>query len=210
MARTRRIKRNSKIALTHHTRTLENALGQERTTAVELEDLIAVYNLKKTALEDVHRDLMLLIPEDELEHEAQQHEDYLRERNATKYAALDRLQGLMAIVEPHRDDDGISQRSSGTHYEVKLQRLNLPKFDGIDILNWPPFKDAFVANVHNNERLDPCVKFQYLIEQLEGEAKDVVQGFSLTAQNYKEAWDLLVQRYERIGQIKLSHVSAHL
>ena len=160
LARTRRIKRNAKIALTHHTRTIENALGQERTTAVELEDLISVFNQKKTALEDVHRDLMIILPEEELEHEAQQHEDYLRERNASKYTALDRLQALVATVEPPGgDDDGISLQSNATHYEVKLQRLNLRKFDGIDILNWPPFKDAFVANVHNNGRLDPCVKF---------------------------------------------------
>ena len=211
LARIKRIRRNAKIALAHHTRTIDNALTQERTTAVELEDLIAVFHQKKTALEDAHTDLMFLIPEEELEHEAQQQEAYLTEKNSSKYTAVNRLQTLLGTGGlPRRDDDDNSVRSNATHYEVKLQRLNLPTFDGIDILNWPPFKDAFVANVHTNERLDPCVKFQYLIEQLEGEAKDVVQGFSLTAQNYKEAWDLLVQRYERIGRIKLSHVSALL
>ena len=64
MTRIKCIRRNAKIALTHHTRTIDNALLQEITPAVELEDLIAVFNQKKTALEDAHKHLMLLIPEE--------------------------------------------------------------------------------------------------------------------------------------------------
>ena len=95
MARVKRIRRNAKIALAHHTRTIDNALTQERTTAVELEDLIAVFHQKKTALEDAHTDLMFLIPEEEFEHEAQQQEAYLTEKNSSKYTAVNRLQTLL-------------------------------------------------------------------------------------------------------------------
>ena len=51
----KRLRRNARIALSHHTRTMETALAEEGTTAVELEELITRYNRRHDSLEEAPR-----------------------------------------------------------------------------------------------------------------------------------------------------------
>ena len=46
LAGAKHLRSNTKFAITHHTRTMNSILSQERTTAAELEDLIIEFNIK--------------------------------------------------------------------------------------------------------------------------------------------------------------------
>ena len=50
--------------------------------------------------------------------------------------------------------------------------------------------------VHDQERVDPIVKFYQLNEALKGEAIDAIKHLSVIPDNYLEAWKLLREHYE--------------
>ena len=72
LAAVKRQRKNARIALTHHSNTLERATREEGTSTVELQDLIEGFNTKEANLQEAHNELMLQLPEDDLEHEAAQ------------------------------------------------------------------------------------------------------------------------------------------
>ena len=53
-------------------------------------------------------------------------------------------------------------------------------------------------------------KFSYLTSVLEGEAKQVVQGLTVTEKNYSVACKLLEERYGRPERIIFAHIQALL
>ena len=55
---------------------MERATTEEGTSTVELQDLIDAFNSKEATLQEAHNELMLQLPEDDLEQEAAQHEEY--------------------------------------------------------------------------------------------------------------------------------------
>lgn len=63
--------------------------------------------------------------------------------------------------------------------QVKLPKLDLRKFDG-DISKWPSFWNAFESSVHNNTKLAPIDKFNYLNSLLVKSASEAISGLSLT------------------------------
>ena len=73
---------------------------------------------------------------------------------------------------------------------AKLPYLSLLKFDG-DPLNWTKFWESFRTAVHIREDIAPSNKFQYLVGQLEGDAAQLLAGFTHTDSEYKEAIELL-------------------
>ena len=73
---------------------------------------------------------------------------------------------------------------------AKLPYLSLLKFDG-DPLNWTKFWESFRTSVHMREDIAPSNKFQYLVGQLEGDAAQLLAGFTHTDSEYKEAIELL-------------------
>ena len=88
---------------------------------------------------------------------------------------------------------GISNTYSlGT--QVKLPKLDLRKFDG-DISKWSSFWDAFESSVHNNTKLAPIDKFNYLNSLLVKSASEAISILSLTAANYDEAVAILKRRF---------------
>ena len=94
------LRSNAKIAITHHTRTMKSTLAQERTTAAELEELINEYNTRRDNLEEAHNQLMLMIPDEDLEQEAQQHGAFLALQNRIRYKADNKLMALGGSKSP--------------------------------------------------------------------------------------------------------------
>jgi len=78
--------------------------------------------------------------------------------------------------------------------QVKLPKLDLRKFDG-DISKWPSFWNAFESSVHNNTKLAPIDKFNYLNSLLVKSASEAISGLSLTPANYDEAVAILKRRF---------------
>ena len=88
---------------------------------------------------------------------------------------------------------------------VKLPKLELSKFDG-DIINWQGFWDQFLIAIHENDSLADNDKFTYLKSFLSDSALQSINGLSLNPTNYKEAIEILNERYKN----KQVLISAHM
>ena len=78
--------------------------------------------------------------------------------------------------------------------QIRLPRLEVPKFSG-KVHEWQEFGDGFSSAIHDNANLSEVDKFSYLRGLLLEPARSTIQGFALTADNYKAAVDLLRKRY---------------
>ena len=76
----------------------------------------------------------------------------------------------------------------------RLPKLTLPHFSG-DPVDWIHFWDSFSAAVDKKTSLSDIKKFTYLRSVLEGEAATAIAALSLTATNYRNAVELLTQRF---------------
>ena len=85
-------------------------------------------------------------------------------------------------------------RTSVKHNSVKLPQLVLAKFSG-NPLDWINFWELFRSAVHIREDIPNSIKFQYLLGQLEGDAAQLLAGFSHSEREYVEAIDLLTKTY---------------
>ena len=212
-----RAQRLARIRLTKHCTTMQKALEKVDLTAAELEGLILDYRTRASAAEDAHRLITDNVEDEDLEQAIMEAEDYMAERNLTLYQAVSRLAGMPATSSTARDEDDAHSNASnvshssdnGASKNSKLPKLNLPRFGG-DLLKWSSFKESFINHVHSNSTISQSSKFTHLLSLLDGEAMECVQGFSLTEESYKDAWDLLEQQFGRPAQIKLCHVSALL
>ena len=82
--------------------------------------------------------------------------------------------------------------------------MTLPKFSG-DVLEWQSFWDQFKVNVYDSD-LPVVSKFSYLLSLLQGEAKQAIQGHSMTSDHYKTACKILEDRYGRTERIFFTHI----
>lgn len=86
----------------------------------------------------------------------------------------------------------------------KLPRIHLPKFDGRP-RNWNPFWEQFESTVHNNPTLTDSDKFAYLRSSLVGTASAAIAGLTATSRCYKDARDILVDRFAKSDLIVQDH-----
>ena len=107
-----------------------------------------------------------------------------------------------------KDENGTASTSTKERSEVKLPRLELPKYAG-ELTERQSFWDRFEALVDQSE-LPVISKFSYLQSILEGEALSVIQGLPLTSANYKVVCDLLKERFGRTERIIFTHVQGLL
>ncbi len=91
---------------------------------------------------------------------------------------------------------------------VRLPKLSVPMFDG-NILHWRSFWEQFTVSVHSRSNLSPSEKLAYHKHSVkDGAAKNVVEGLSVSGDQYKEAVDCLCQRYDRPRLLHQAHVRA--
>ena len=89
---------------------------------------------------------------------------------------------------------------------VELPKLVLKKFSG-DPLESNQFRETYEAAIHQNTRMSNVQKFSYLINYLNGSAKQAVGGFPVTNEAYQEAFTLLKNRYGNPQLIISSHMN---
>ena len=100
----------------------------------------------------------------------------------------------------------VQQENVISHSKVKLPKLQLRQFHG-DPREYKPFRDTFEVSVNKDPTLSNIEKFTYLQSVLHGDALRLVTGLSLTEENYKEALEILEQRYGNEQTIVNSHMS---
>ncbi|XP_044575194.1 uncharacterized protein LOC123259003 [Cotesia glomerata] len=90
---------------------------------------------------------------------------------------------------------------------VKLPTTELPKFNG-NFENWLSFKNTFVSMIDKRTDIDDLNKFLYLRGSLTGAAADLLNFFDTSAENYKRAWELLTETYEKKRALIAKHYDA--
>ncbi|XP_055714352.1 uncharacterized protein LOC129808594 [Phlebotomus papatasi] len=115
---------------------------------------------------------------------------------------------MKEMMGHHKTDMEVVARSiSGKAAEsnVELPPLKIPPFSG-DFSEWQQFYEFFRITIHEKDNLKPIQKFQYLRGALSVEAKARIKHFAMTEANYQEAWEMLVNRYNKPRNIIFDHI----
>ncbi|XP_076377131.1 uncharacterized protein LOC117220354 [Megalopta genalis] len=98
---------------------------------------------------------------------------------------------------------------SDTFPAVRLPTIKLPTFKG-DCEQWIRFRDTFTSLVHDSDRLNDIDRFNYLTSALSGSAARVIESYSVSASNYKLAWERLRERYDNPRLLVNHHLNSLL
>ncbi|KAK5985840.1 hypothetical protein GCK32_008534 [Trichostrongylus colubriformis] len=74
-----------------------------------------------------------------------------------------------------------------------LPRLEIPRFSG-NRAEWDNFWAIFSVNIHE-QNISPMLKFNYLWQYLEGDARALVSRYQVSEENYPEAISCLCKKY---------------
>ena len=72
--------------------------------------------------------------------------------------------------------------------------MKIQKFDA-KIINWQTFWDQFESSIDSKENITDIDKFGYLRNLLGDSARETILGLTLTSENYKNAIQLLRDRF---------------
>lgn len=178
-------------------------LFEDADTSLELLDAaVSKLDQRLAAYEALQTEVELLLDEpDDLDADIDETDQFLRNARKIRAQAVTRFKKLSGV-------DDKASTTSKERSEVKLPRLELPKYSG-DLTEWQSFWDRFEALVDQSE-LPDISKFSYLQSILKGEALSVIQGLALSSANYKVACDLLKERFGRPERIIFAHVQGLL
>ncbi|XP_065666338.1 uncharacterized protein LOC136087466 [Hydra vulgaris] len=87
----------------------------------------------------------------------------------------------------------------------ELPKLTIQSFSG-DILSWKGFWDQFSTAIDSNEDLSDIAKFNYLKSYLSGRAQKLIEGLTLSESNYREAIQLLKDRFGNTQSLTAAHM----
>ncbi|XP_011876948.1 PREDICTED: uncharacterized protein LOC105567034, partial [Vollenhovia emeryi] len=136
------------------------------------------------------------------------------ELQAQKQAELQaQMQAQVQAQQQLANGQEAAPRESRSHddrkNELKLPEIKLPEFKG-EYTQWPFFKNSFEMTIHQVDYLTPMQKHQYLVGVLQGEARQVIEGFSITDNSYEISWQLLKDTYDNQMMILETHLDEML
>lgn len=144
------------------------------------------YRTEFSAVEDK---IIMINGEEELDQEFE--DNYYKAVSGLNRILRTKIDPTVSLNETILDNSAI-----GGHVDVKLPKLSIPIFSG-DYTEWQSFYDLFCSTIHDNTRITPSQKLQYLKGTLRGEAAGLLKHFSITDANYIEALIKLRERYDR-------------
>lgn len=196
---------------TRSSKALSALVNKAEVTKMELEDAIGDFDRRLAALDDVQSEVELAFSEPDKQDEDIEAADHFRRQvRGPRVQAAQKLADLLAQTDPLGESaqGSVKESSVSVTSNVRLPRIELPKFRG-DVLEWLSFWEQFEALV-GDSNIPAVNKFGYLYSSLEGEAKRVLQGLTLTASNYPIACDMLKERFGKPERIIFAHIQALL
>lgn len=153
------------------------------------------------AYEELHDELALLEPSDDHFKEF----DDIQNRYyaiATKFHALDQpsTSRELSVNTTSIAVDNHTRR-------IKLPVAELPKFDG-SLDKWLSFKNTFITMIDSLKDITDLQKFLYLKDSLRDDALNKISIYDVSEENYKNAWKLLNDSYERKRILIAKHLDA--
>ena len=206
--------------LVHYCTLVKQELESEGTiTVIKLERCLNELNKRARQVAETHESLTESVEEGEIENllskqktwfENQMKEvDVLNERIASVRVSITELQVAdhnAQIVDHSAPPDNIASGSGQSktralNPSIKLTKLELATFDGVEIDQFSDYREDHYTNVYNSKDLSPIMKMSYLRRTLKGDAYRMISGFTLTEEDYEAAWLLLCQRYGRSERV---------
>jgi len=108
----------------------------------------------------------------------------------------------VANVQPAEIPCSISQP---VYQTVKLPTIKLESFRG-NIEEWQCFWEQFKSSIDQNPNLSPIDKHTFLRGYIEDEPKRLVDGISITAENYETVKNILIAKYGDKNRIIQAHL----
>ncbi|GFY19923.1 uncharacterized protein TNCV_2146161 [Trichonephila clavipes] len=201
------IKRNKTAQRTAFTKAytkLESVLINENADAEEIDMCLHLLKQKTNSLELTHNNYLdALTYETEFKIEFNIIEEY---REKALRIELKSKRVLENIKSKQNNNEG---SNSGNNYHSadcenpykaitpRLPEVELYKFGG-ELKDWLTFWNQF-KNIHENKKLTNCDKFHYLVQSTKNksEARELIESFPITNENYPLAIESLVERYGR-------------
>lgn len=92
-------------------------------------------------------------------------------------------------------ENGTDNSNNSKFKRYKLPKLNIKPFDA-QLINYLPFWAQF-KKIHEDEELDECDKFQYLLQSVESgtRARDLLESYPITSENYPKSLKAFQERY---------------
>ncbi|XP_076384310.1 uncharacterized protein LOC143262388 [Megalopta genalis] len=122
-------------------------------------------------------------------------------------AALELQESLS--IKPNGNDENVNlyePKITANKISVNLPNINLPKFDG-RIEKWVTFRDAFLSMIDSDKGLSKIQKLTYLTLSLTGEAKESIEAFTISEENYDVVWNHLTEIYNNQRVLVLRHAT---
>ena len=100
--------------------------------------------------------------------------------------------------------------SSSSISATKLPHIDIPTFDGKCLNNFKPFLDIFTAVIDKNTNLSDVERLFYLRNYLKGEAFTLINTLPIVNSSYKDALDILKNRYDNETMLINCHINSIL
>ncbi|XP_011687417.1 PREDICTED: uncharacterized protein LOC105449732 [Wasmannia auropunctata] len=126
-----------------------------------------------------------------------------------KKTALLELQETLAAskTEPARAANDHAVDHVTPPPRTTLPRIQLPNFSG-NYEDWPAFRDLFVSLITKDPLILDVTRLHYLKASLRGEADMLVRNLPTTDENFRRAWQILVNYYENTRLLVRSYYAA--
>ena len=190
---------------------LKRHVEADSPSQVALNRAIAEFDEKMRECEELQRSIEDAKFEDDAAYQAEIEDSQIFREEA--FAQRDQAaELLMRMCEEERaasvaNESNVSDSTSASRtIQVKLPKLQLPHFNG-NILDFRTFWDNFEAHV-DQQNMPVITKFSHLMSLLEGEAKRVISGLSLTNANYPVAIEMIKNRFGDEDRIVAAHIHA--
>ncbi|XP_073967600.1 uncharacterized protein [Choristoneura fumiferana] len=150
-----------------------------------------------TDFKSTHEKLILNATEEDTKSSVYFTENVFESLEERYYIYKGDLKNVLQILNTKHTDQPQPQpnKSSSSCNELKLPQIQIPSFSG-NYAEWQAFHDLFTVLIDTNTSLQNVQKLHYLKASLKGDAEVLLRQFSITEDNYDEAWSVLKRRYD--------------
>lgn len=105
------------------------------------------------------------------------------------------------LIEQEKNQNSISNKITYIKNTAvsTMSKISLPSIKSADyndsIDKWLQFRNTFKSVIHKNVKLTNIEKMHYLKSRLKNEAKQTIESFSISADNYDATWSLRHKRF---------------
>ncbi|XP_066599988.1 uncharacterized protein [Prorops nasuta] len=154
--------------------------------------------------EELQTELSMIAPEDE------RMDDFIDVQDKY-YDLMTTINSIIRLPTPQPNTIDLNATSiqADKMRRIKLPVVELPKFEG-QLECWLSYKNTFIAMIDSRDDINDLQKFLYLKDSLRGEALNKISIYNASAENYKNAWKLLTDSYEKKRILTANHLDAIL